>query len=149
MENIEYTNSLYQISEILKYLSPNLKGRIPKKFISYFEANKSKNYNWQIDESLPLEKQNLLPCTREILTLLYKDYLCDEIEKIKIEETLNENERKYQMEIREKYNPNDIFKNVHKKTEVNQQENPLISKCKESFFRKVISKIKLFFKIDN
>lgn len=145
MENIEYARSLYQISEILKYLSPSLKGRIPKKFTSYFEANKAENYNWQIDESLPFEKQDLLPCTKEILTVLYKEYLCDDIERRKIEETLNENERKYQMEIREKYNPNDIFKNVHKKLKVNQQENPLIPKCKESFFRKVISKIKLFF----
>ena len=37
MENIEYSNALYQINEILKYMAPNLKARIPKKFISYFE----------------------------------------------------------------------------------------------------------------
>ena len=39
MKNIEYSNSLYQINEILKYMEPNLKARIPKKFISYFENN--------------------------------------------------------------------------------------------------------------
>ena len=59
MENIEYSNSLYQINEILKYMEPNLKARIPKKFISYFENNKSQEYNWNIDKSLPLEKQDL------------------------------------------------------------------------------------------
>ena len=48
MENIEYSNSLYQINEILKYMEPNLKARIPKKFISYFENNKSQEYNWNI-----------------------------------------------------------------------------------------------------
>ena len=63
MENIEYSNSLYQINEIIKYMTPNLKARIPKKFISYFENNKSKDYNWKIDEAIPLEKQNLLPTT--------------------------------------------------------------------------------------
>ena len=31
MENVEYMNSLYQISEILKYITPTLKARIPKK----------------------------------------------------------------------------------------------------------------------
>ena len=73
MENIEYSNSLYQINEILKYMEPNLKARIPKKFISYFENNKSQEYNWNIDKSLPLEKQDLLPTTKEILAVLYKD----------------------------------------------------------------------------
>ena len=42
MENIEYLNSLYQINEILKYVAPNLKARIPKKVISYIENNKAK-----------------------------------------------------------------------------------------------------------
>lgn len=45
MENIEYSNSLYQINEILKYITPNLKARIPKRIISYFETNKSKDFN--------------------------------------------------------------------------------------------------------
>ena len=49
MEDIEYSNSLYQVNEILKYMAPNLKARIPKRIISYFENNKSKNYSWSID----------------------------------------------------------------------------------------------------
>ena len=91
MENIEYSNSLYQINEILKYMEPNLKSRIPKKFISYFENNKSQKYNWTIDKSLPLEKQDLLPTTKEILTVLYKDFICDDEERVKLEKTLSNN----------------------------------------------------------
>ena len=98
MENIEYSNSLYQINEILKYITPNLKARIPKRIISYFETNKSKDFNWQIDKTVPLEKQDLLPITKEILTVLYKDYMCDDIERAKLDKTLNENE------IHEKFN---------------------------------------------
>ena len=94
MENIEYSNSLYQINEILKYITPNLKARIPKRIISYFETNKSKDFNWQIDKTVPLEKQDLLPITKEILTVLYKDYMCDDIERAKLDKTLNENEIK-------------------------------------------------------
>ena len=44
MENVEYANSLYQINEILKCIEPGLKNKIPKKFISYFENNKSQEY---------------------------------------------------------------------------------------------------------
>ena len=86
MENIEYSNSLYQINEILKYVTPNLKARIPKKVISYIENNKSKDFNWKIDKTIPLEKQNLLSTTKELLTVLYRDYMCDDIEKKKLNE---------------------------------------------------------------
>ena len=74
----------------------NLKARIPKKVISYFENNKSQEYNWAIDKSLPLEKQDLLPTTKELLTVLYRDFICDDIESIKLEKTLSNNELKYQ-----------------------------------------------------
>lgn len=147
MENIEYSNSLYQINEILKYITPNLKARIPKRIISYFETNNSKDFNWQIDKTVPLEKQDLLPTTKEILTVLYKDYMCDDIERAKLDKTLNENEIKYQNELREKYNPNNIFKDRQKATETAEkiEENIEIVAYKESFFSRIISKIKLIF----
>lgn len=147
MENIEYSNSLYQISEILKYIAPNLKARIPKKIISYFENNKSKDYSWNIDKTLPLEKQELLPTTKEILTVLYKDYMCNDIERIELEKTLNENEVNYQNDLREKYNPDNLFKNRQKEIENVKVETEDISVVpyKESFLKKIICKIKLFF----
>lgn len=147
MENIEYSNALYQINEILKYMAPNLKARIPKKFISYFENNKSQEYNWTIDESLPLEKQDLLPTTKEILTVLYKDFICDDMERVKLEKTLNSNELKYQEELRKKYNPDNIFGDRQKNTEYAeiQTKDTKIVTYKESFLSKIISRIKLIF----
>lgn len=147
MENIEYSKSLYQINEIIKYMTPNLKSRIPKKFISYFENNKSKDYNWKIDETIPLEKQNLLPITKEILTVLYKDYICDDLERIELEKTLKNNEIKYQEELREKYNPDNIFKNKTKEVidTITENESTSVTTYKESFFSKIINKIKLIF----
>ena len=147
MENIEYSNALYQINEILKYMAPNLKARIPKKFISYFENNKSQEYNWTIDESLPLEKQDLFPTTKEILTVLYKDFICDDMERVKLEKTLNSNELKYQEELRKKYNPDNIFEDRQRNTEYAeiQTKDTKIVTYKESFLSKIISRIKLIF----
>jgi len=144
---MEYSNSLYQISEILKYIEPNLKARIPNKFISYFEANKSKDYKWNIDRSLPIDEQDLLPITKEILTVLYKDYICNDIERIELEKILNENEVKYQKELREKYNPDNIFGNKSKVVEKTIVANETTSALayKKSFIKRIISKIKLFF----
>lgn len=147
MENIEYSKSLYQLSEILKYIEPNLKARIPKKFISYFETNKLKDYNWSIDKSVPLEKQDLLPTTKEILTVLYKDYMCNDIERFELEKTLKDNEIKYQNELKEKYNPDNLFKNKQKEVEnaITENETTSVVAYKESFIKSIISKIKLFF----
>lgn len=147
MENIEYSNSLYQISEILKYINPDLKARIPKKFISYFENNKSKNFNWTIDKTLPLEKQDLLPKTKEILTVLYRDFICDDIERVKLEKILDNNEAKYQKELRERYNPDEVLKNRQKKNEFTniQIKNIQVSENKNSLFYKIIHRIKFIF----
>lgn len=147
MENIEYSNSLYQITEILKFMAPNLKARIPKKFISYFENNKSQEYNWTIDKSLPLEKQDLLPTTKELLTVLYKDFICDDMERVNLEKVLNINEINYQEGLREKYNPDNIFKDRQKSAEYvkSQAQATEITTHKESFFSKFINKIKLIF----
>ena len=83
----------------------------------------------------------------EILTVLYKDYICTDIERIELEKTLNENEVNYQNELREKYNTDNLFKNKQKEVENVKVENENISVVhyKESFFRRIISKIKLFF----
>lgn len=147
MENIEYSNSLYQINEILKYVTPNLKARIPKKVISYIQNNKSKDFNWKIDKALPLEKQELLPTTKELITVLYKDYMCDDIAKAKLDKVLNENQIKYENEVREKYNPDNIFKQRNKSNEKIQKsiENNQIVSYKESFLSKIINKLKSFF----
>ena len=143
MENIEYSNSLYQINEILKYVTPNLKARIPKKVISYIENNKSKDFNWKIDKTMSLEKQNLLPTTKELLTVLYRDYMCDDIEKKKLNKILNENEIKYQNYMREKYNPDNIFKNRQKTVGYTEKpkENAEIVAYKESFLVKLLVRL--------
>ena len=147
MENVEYMNSLYQISEILKYITPKLKRRIPKKVISYIESNKSKDFNWKIDKTLPLEKQELLPTTKELITVLYKDYMCDDIAKAKLNKVLNDNQIKHENEVREKYNPDNIFKERNKSYETNKGtiENNEIVSYKESFLSKIINKLKSFF----
>ena len=81
------------------------------------------------------------------MTVLYKDFICDDVERVKLEKTLSNNEIKYQEELREKYNPDNIFKDRQKTTEYveTQKENTEMATYKESFFSKIISKIKLIF----
>ena len=80
------------------------------------------------------------------MTVLYKEFICDDIEKIELEKTLSNNEIKYQEKLREKYNPDNIFEDrkSNPKTEQIENENTSIA-YKESFFSKLINKIKLIF----
>lgn len=41
----------------------------------------SKDYKFEYDKTISLNEQRLLPKTKGILALIYRDYLCDEIEK--------------------------------------------------------------------
>ena len=89
----------------------------------------------------------MLPTTKEILTVLYKDYICDDLERIELEKTLKNNEIKYQEKLREKYNPDNIFKNKTKEVidTITENESTSVTTYKESFFSKIINKIKLIF----
>lgn len=149
MENVEYLNSLYQVSEIIKYFSPELKNKIPKKLLTYFEENKSQNYNWNLDKTKSLKEQKLLENTKEILSMIYKEYLCDEKEKLEIEKILIDNEISYQNSLSKKYS-SDIFGKKSRKMsctdgEINENNVELL-KYKEPIFKRILNKIKAIFK---
>ena len=146
MENVEYLNSLYQVSEIINYLSPELKNKIPKKLLTYFEQNKSKNYNWNLDKTKSLKEQDLLENTKEILTMIYKEYLCDEKEKPEIEKVLIENEINYQKSLSKKYSSDVFSKKNRVSVYTDKTSNVELLKQEESIFKRIINKIKSIFK---
>lgn len=106
----EFTEAATEINEILSYLPNEYIQRIPKKLRVFFERVKSNNYISKIDPYKPLEEQELKPKTKTLLTIIYRNYWCNEEEKNKLDKILIENDRKYEEELREKYNPDDIFK---------------------------------------
>ena len=76
------------------------------------------------------------------------NYWCDsQDEKNKLKELFENNEIKYQTELREKYNPDNLFKNRQKSVENDYaKENTMaMVEYKESIFRKIINKIKGIF----
>ena len=146
MENVEYLNSLYQVSEIINYLSPELKNKIPKKLLTYFEQNKSKNYNWNLDKTKSLKEQDLLENTKEILTMIYKEYLCDEKEKLEIEKELIEKEINYKKSLSKKYRSDDFSKKNRVSVYTDKTSNVELLKQEESIFKRIINKIKSIFK---
>ena len=127
-----------EVLGILDLLDEEQKNRIPKKLKEFFENNKNQDYQVNIDSNIPLEEQNLLQETVDILAMLKMNYWCtNEKEKEGLLNLLNENEKKYQEELRKKYNPNNLFKDKESKRVIYTNEELSIVKYKESIFKEI------------
>ena len=147
---LELEKAYYEVSEILKYMSSDLVEKIPIKIRNFFEENKAKNYNFKYNLNKSLDQQEVSQETNEILTILYRDYICDQEERTEIDKILDENEKAYQEELRKMYNPKDIFKNSKKEKTIKEnpdQNNVVIIECQNGILKKIISKLKNIFKI--
>lgn len=140
MSNINQV--LSEVYIILRYSDSNLINKIPIKFISMVNKFKDPSYKIQIDENKSLNEQKLLPETRQILALIYRDYLCDEKER---EELIKKNNKK-----REEMNNTYDIKNVFEKRsnnikEINNEEQLIVVK-QEKWYDKIFKFFKNIFR---
>lgn len=144
----EYKEAFTEVNEIIKMMPDELVNKIPSKFREMLEDERDKEYNPNIQE--PLEKCKLKNETIIILGLIYRDFLCSQDKKRRLQEKdareLQEVQKAIEDEIRQKYNPNDLFKKH------NATDNQLIEECKsitvieEKWYKKLYKLIKSIFK---
>ena len=93
--NQQLLNNYYivcaQSYEILKKLNNSLITMLPDNLWVFLEAFKQENYKLKYDETKPLSLQPLLEDTKIFLVYVYKQYLCDDNEKIDFERILLDN----------------------------------------------------------
>lgn len=106
-----YAKAYKEIVEILKYVPEESVNKIPKEMRDMFETEQLKTYNFQIDTEKTFEEQELLKETKAILANIFRDYWATDYQKARILEKENQDREKLERQKREKYNPNDIFKN--------------------------------------
>lgn len=135
-----------EVYVILNQLDEKYLKKIPEKIFNQIKENAKVEVDY-IDKNIPLEEINLMEETREFLAIISYYYFCDEEERQKWDEILNENERKYQEKLKQKYNPDKMFKT--KQENINKEENIELDlvEYKENFIVRLINKIKQFFKI--
>ena len=131
---------------ILELLEDEYVNRIPAQVREFFKKEKNKEYILNIRSDIGLDGQKIKAETISLLTLLQINYLCDsEEERKEILKELQENDRLKEEELREKYNPDNIFKNRNNKLE--KEENVAMVEYKEpSFIRRILDRIKILFK---
>lgn len=152
MVSVEYSEAAVEVLSLLDELVEEDYKKIPDDIIYFLESCKSETYVPDIDFSAPIEELVLKEKTKEILARIYLDYLCPESEKDAFISKIRENNQKKQEELREKYNPDDLFKN--KKTEIsnnisnneNNVSNELPVTKKQNIFVRFFNKIKNLFK---
>ena len=139
----EYSEAAVEVLGIIDALEEEEQSKIPKEIIEFLEKNKSETYCPDIDYFDNIETLNLKEKTRQILAGIYLDYLCNEEEREEYTKKLKENEIKYQEELKQIYNTDNLFNN--KKNNDNQTTELIIKK--ETLFNKIIKGIKRLFKI--
>ena len=149
----EYMEAFTEVNEIFKLMPQELLEKIPTKFRQVIQEEMDKKYITDIKE--PIEECELKGETIIILGLIYRDFLCTPEERKILQEQdtkqLQDMQKKLEMEMKEKYNPDNIFKNrqeTKKEITKNSEEKSLTVISEEKWYQKIFNIIKRIFKKD-
>ena len=141
-----------EVNEIIKLMPEELVNRIPSKFREMIQEERDRNYVPDIKE--PLENCKLKEETIIILGLMYRDFLCSPEERKKLQEKdakeLQEVKKAIEEEARQKYNPEDLFKNKKNEEKVTYkeetEEKSMTIVQEEKWYQKIFNIIKNIYK---
>ena len=144
MVNVRYANAYKEVLVVINNLVKEDYNKIPKEYIEFLTANCNNDYEFYYDTSKTFEQQELLDDTKYILFGLFEKFGATEKQKAKIKAFKNNYNNKLEEQKREKYNPDNLFKN--KESIVETAENSVaIVEYKESIFTKVKNWLKRTF----
>ena len=137
-----------EVIEVLNNSEKEIQEKIPQKFINFLNENKDENYIPSINFSDEHWEDSVEDDTRAMLALIYRDYIISEDERKTLINEEKIEQRKIEEELREKYNPDNIFKkNVEQKDESTVNNNQLIEVKETSWFKRLYKKILSIFGI--
>ena len=107
----EMQKAYAEVYEILHQMPQEYMRKIPKKILEMLEKEKLKNYEMELNKENLVDASRLTKTTMTILAMFQYQYWCQNKEmKQKLYQTYLKNEEIYQKELREKYNPSELFK---------------------------------------
>ncbi len=139
-----------EVDKILSFMEIKYVEKVPKKMREMFKNEKLQSYEPNIDKNIPLEEQQLERKTLAILAMLNLNYWCEnQEEKQELLRAYSDNDKKREEELREKYNPDNIFKNKNKEQDAEQETDKITSVVEykeKNFIKKLLDKIKRLFR---
>ena len=138
------SNSIYaafkEMNIIIENSDIEVQEKIPQRIKEHIKENMDKDYNVTINFNEKLVNQDILPETKEMMAILYRDYLCSEEERKKI---MKRTKELYE-ELEQKYDISHIFEKKKKiRNERIESQLPLVIKQKK-WYEKIIE---IFLKI--
>lgn len=147
MVSVELSEGITETLDILQHMDKSYVNKIPSKFKNFLEQNKSLTYKPQLDHTKNLNDMKVKDKTKSILATIYVNYWCDKEQKEDYLKLLKQNETKYQEELKEKYNPDNLFKKNNEEISSTYTENlPVKVIEKQNIFVRFINFIKNLFK---
>lgn len=121
MVDQKYSMAITETLHYLKGINQNDINKIPNKFMDFLKANAAQDYECNFDYNKSLKELNLMNETRGLISMICLNYWCEtEEQKNSFRKHLSLNETKFQEELKNKYNIDDIFK---KKDSISDIEN--------------------------
>lgn len=136
-----YRNAFTEVYEIINYLDDNDYNKIPQEVIETIEENRNKEYEYFLDETIPLSEQEMLKETKAILFNFFRDYWATQIQREKILTKQKYDRQKLEEEKREQFNSDNIFKNRNSEKQESANNLPIEVK-KESIYQRIVNFIK-------
>lgn len=140
MMNDKSRNVYSEVYSFINIISEEDRNKIPNKLIKMIEEERNKEYTPSYNFDIPIEEQVISDEAIAMIALIHLNYWCEDDEERKVlNEFFDENETNYQEELREKYNPDNIFKNKKNNEEqpVAKEESVAMIEYKETIFTKI------------
>lgn len=127
---------------ILAFCDTDIIKKIPSKILKRInELAADSELKCYIDRKKDLIDQDISEKSKDLIALLYYSYIATENEKNELSKIWNDNEKKYQKELNEKYNHDNIYRQIFERKSANinnvKNNNTALIDYKESFFTKL------------
>ena len=141
------------VLDILSHMSSSEQEKVSRKFVEFLKDNSSEDYVSNLDYTKSLDQMELSEEARGLIAIMYRNYWCTAEEKQALDAKFIENEVKKQEELRERFNPDNVFGNESKtesisgsSSSVSTEETSIVSTDKkEGIISKIINFIKGIF----
>jgi len=139
----KYAKALAEVYIVLQNSEKEIQDKIPEKFKNFVVQNMEKEYVPTIDFNDANWDDSILEETQAILAIIYRDYIVSKEEREKLLEEETKEESRLERELREKYNPDNIFKN-NINIEKNSSEETSLVVIEEKWYKKIFNFIKKY-----
>lgn len=139
-----------EVYAILNMLGKEYINKLPNDIYNIIKEEKSTEYNPIYATTVALDKQDVKKETISIIAFLHLNYWCNEEEKIKLRELFDENEDKYQEELKQQEEQeveqeDEEIQDDNNEIEIGKEFLSMIVYKEENFAQRIFNKIRKLF----